>query len=89
MLHQFGGTYLDLDALIIQPLPDLLNFLGRESIDHEFLAAGVLKSISYFKKLRPIFPIVHGGWGSGPGGGVYLPKIFTHYFPPNNYLKCI
>ena len=63
MLHQFGGTYLDLDALIIQPLPDLPNFIGRESIDHEFLAAGVLKSISYFKKIRHIFA---QGWEGLP-----------------------
>ena len=42
--YQFGGIYLDLDALIVNPLPDIPNFIGRESVDREFLAAGVLKS---------------------------------------------
>ena len=32
ILFKLGGTYLDLDALIIKSLPlDLPNFLGRES----------------------------------------------------------
>ena len=51
LLHQFGGTYLDLDALIVNPLPDIPNFIGRESVDHEFLAAGVLKSFFHCEKL--------------------------------------
>ena len=49
LLHQFGGTYLDLDALIVNPLPDIPNFIGRESVDHEFLAAGVLKSFFHYE----------------------------------------
>ena len=50
ILYNFGGTYLDLDALIIKPLPNLTNFLGRESLQVEYLAAGVLR----FQKHHPI-----------------------------------
>ena len=50
ILYNFGGTYLDLDALIIKPLPNLTNFLGRESLQVEYLAAGVLR----FQKGHPI-----------------------------------
>ena len=51
VLHQFGGTYLDLDALIVNPLPDIPNFIGRESVDREFLAAGVLKSFFHCENI--------------------------------------
>ena len=67
---------MDLDALIIQPLPDLPNFIGRESIDHEFLAAGILKSISYFKKIRPIF-------AHGPGAGGWEAFKWKNITPKN------
>ena len=50
ILYNFGGTYLDLDALIIQTFPNLTNFLGRESFTVDFLAAGVLR----FQKNHPI-----------------------------------
>ena len=59
VLHQFGGTYLDLDALIVNPLPDIPNFIGRESVDREFLAAGVLKSFFHCENiLFIIFTVV-------------------------------
>ena len=32
LLHKFGGTYLDMDQIVLKSLPDLPNFLGRESI---------------------------------------------------------
>ena len=32
LLHDFGGTYLDMDQIVLKSLPDLPNFLGRESI---------------------------------------------------------
>ena len=48
ILYNFGGTYLDLDALVIKPLPNLTNFLGRES--YEYLNSAVLR----FQKHHPI-----------------------------------
>ena len=50
ILYNFGGTYLDLDALVIKALPNLTNFLGRESLQYEYLAAGVLR----FQRDHPI-----------------------------------
>ena len=50
LLHQFGGTYLDLDALIVNPLPDIPNFIGRESVDHEFYC-NVMLLIDFVSKL--------------------------------------
>ncbi|KAK7067478.1 hypothetical protein SK128_022732, partial [Halocaridina rubra] len=29
MLRQYGGTYLDLDAITLRPLPTMMNFVGR------------------------------------------------------------
>ena len=31
ILWRFGGTYLDLDQIIVKSFPDVPNFLGRES----------------------------------------------------------
>lgn len=31
ILYKFGGYYLDLDQLLLRPLPDLPNFIGKES----------------------------------------------------------
>ena len=51
ILHNFGGTYLDLDALILQKLPEASkNFVGRESWTKPYLAAGVLR----FQKGHPV-----------------------------------
>ncbi len=38
LLQKYGGTYLDLDALILRPLPENVpNFVGRESWTHPFI----------------------------------------------------
>ena len=50
ILFHFGGTYLDLDALILKPLPEVPSFIGREHLTYETLANGVLR----FKKNHPI-----------------------------------
>lgn len=31
ILHRYGGTYLDMDQLVMRPLPDVPNFIGKES----------------------------------------------------------
>ena len=47
IMRKFGGIYLDLDALIIKPLPPAPNFVGRIN---ENVANGVLK----FQKNHPL-----------------------------------
>ena len=47
LLHKFGGTYLDMDQIVLRSLPDLPNFLGRESIwigkkTHSFTDQGII-----------------------------------------------
>lgn len=50
ILYNFGGTYLDLDALILKTLPmDIPNFVGRESWTHPYLGKK-LKKIYFYDK---------------------------------------
>ena len=38
ILYNFGGTYLDLDALIVRPLPlEIPNFIGKENLKVNYL----------------------------------------------------
>jgi lactosylceramide 4-alpha-galactosyltransferase len=37
ILRRFGGTYLDSDVIVLKPLPDFPNFVGRESWTHPFV----------------------------------------------------
>jgi hypothetical protein len=37
ILRRFGGTYLDSDVIVLKPLPDFSNFVGRESWTHPFV----------------------------------------------------
>ena len=48
ILRQFGGIYLDLDALIIKPLPPAPNFAGRQT--DKSVASGLIK----FQKNHPL-----------------------------------
>ena len=48
ILKTFGGIYLDLDALIIKPLPPAPNFAGRPDTHH--VACGLMK----FQKNHPV-----------------------------------
>ena len=48
ILRKFGGIYLDLDALIIKPLPPAPNFAGRPDTHH--VACGLMK----FQKNHPV-----------------------------------
>ncbi|CAL4137240.1 unnamed protein product, partial [Meganyctiphanes norvegica] len=40
-LLQFGGTYMDMDVVVMRPLPDAPNYLGLES--HLWASAGVVR----------------------------------------------
>ena len=48
IVKNFGGIYLDLDALILKPLPPAPNFIGRENDD--YVAGGLIK----FQKNHPL-----------------------------------
>ena len=48
ILKTFGGIYLDLDALIIKPLPPAPNFAGRQT--DKSVACGLMK----FQKNHPL-----------------------------------
>ena len=48
IVKKFGGIYLDLDALILKPLPPAPNFVGRENDD--YVAGGLIK----FQKNHPL-----------------------------------
>ena len=48
IVKNFGGIYLDLDALILKPLPPAPNFIGREN--DEYVAGGLIK----FQKNHPL-----------------------------------
>ena len=37
ILSRFGGTYLDSDVIVLKPLPNFYNFVGRESWTHPFV----------------------------------------------------
>ncbi|TRY70398.1 hypothetical protein TCAL_02411 [Tigriopus californicus] len=47
ILYKFGGIYLDLDQLLVRPLPDVPNFIGKES---RFVGVGVMR----FRVKHPI-----------------------------------
>ncbi|KAK7071290.1 hypothetical protein SK128_001184, partial [Halocaridina rubra] len=38
ILWKFGGTYIDMDAITLRPLPSAKNFAGRLSVDQINLA---------------------------------------------------
>ncbi|XP_037789456.1 alpha-1,4-N-acetylglucosaminyltransferase-like [Penaeus monodon] len=48
ILRQFGGTYVDLDAITLRPFPDSTNWLTR--VDHRLVTAAV----SSFQRLHPL-----------------------------------
>ena len=76
ILFHFGGTYLDLDALILKPLPEVPNFIGRENKGTDFLAAGVLR----FQKNHPIlekFLTNLNSWFDGQDWGANGPGLIT------------
>ena len=50
ILFHFGGTYLDLDVLILKPLPKVPSFIAREHLAYDFLGSAVLR----FEKNHPI-----------------------------------
>ena len=37
VLRRFGGIYVDSDVVFLKPLPDVFNFVGRESWTHPFV----------------------------------------------------
>ena len=52
ILYNFGGTYLDLDALIIKQLPEVPNFIGRENMAVNYLGKYILKFQSLLCKSK-------------------------------------
>ncbi|XP_069956507.1 alpha-1,4-N-acetylglucosaminyltransferase [Cherax quadricarinatus] len=51
LLRRYGGTYLDLDALTLRPLPHLHNYVGR--MDTEGINCGILS-------FPPRHPLIQG-----------------------------
>ena len=49
-MYQYGGLYLDTDAILLRPLPQHDNYAGVESWDLHHLEAGVVK----FQKHHPV-----------------------------------
>ena len=37
VLRRFGGIYVDNDVVFLKPLPEVFNFVGRESWTHPFV----------------------------------------------------
>ncbi|XP_037789420.1 alpha-1,4-N-acetylglucosaminyltransferase-like [Penaeus monodon] len=75
LLRRYGGTYIDLDAITLQPLPNTTNWLGR--IDSKLVTAAV----SRFDPGNPLLQSVADNIPSSfnPQGCCSIgPNLFTH-----------
>ena len=88
-MFKLGGTYLDIDALIIKSLPlDLPNFVGIESWEKSYIAAGVLRSTPFgflqsFQSAFYFFKFYHNLLKSSSTVLILVPNCFIYLCSAN------